>query len=157
MRPIQPVGDLPPSALRSVSPQLQRDLTEKMHPGNFDRCPCTFFDTAAQVWQQVQRCSLFFLRGHMSQGRRQTFVLSLLFFLFGDLISAEIKTPTWPAATGERNLGKYAVSWLLTYTTAVTAFTSFTCSGLCFYLFSHNLTFECEWKTVYPCPHLLNF
>lgn len=35
--------------------------------------------------------------------RRQTFVFGLRFFLFGDLISAEIETPTWPAATGEMN------------------------------------------------------
>lgn len=127
-----------------------------MHHCTFDRCACVPFWYSGTIVTKVQQCSLFFLRGHMSQGRRQTFVLSLLFFLFGDLISAEIETPTWPAATGEMNTGKYAVSWLLTYTTAVTVFTSFSCSGLCFYLFSHNLAFECQCKTACLCQHLPN-
>lgn len=81
----------------------------------------TFLCYIGTAVTEVQRCFLFFLRKYMSQRRRQTFVLGLLFFLFGDLISAEIETPTWPAATGEVNTGKYAVSWLLTYTTGVTA------------------------------------
>lgn len=46
---------------------------------------------------------LFYPAMYMSRRRRQTFVLGLLFFLFGDLISAEIETPDWPAATGEMN------------------------------------------------------
>lgn len=96
---------------------------------------------------KVQRCSLFFSRMYMSQRRRQTFVLGLLFFLFSDLISVEIETPAWPAAKGEANMGKY-----LTCTTVSTKFTS---SGLRLYLFSYELACEIQCKPANVCQHRL--
>lgn len=121
LRPPQPVSDLPLSATQRLPLQLQRGTHHSLPTG-----PVYLFCFSGTAVTKVQRCSLFFPRTYMSQRRRQTFVLGLLFLLFGDLISAEIETPTWPAATGEMNTGKYAVSWLLTYTTAVTVYTKFT-------------------------------